>query len=253
METANGERETNLTETIPRSTNVHAIWRIAKTELSSARLGYGLIFLWMFGMGSLFALPKGAVALRLVIFFSYVSFLFVTMSRPQIQRNFSSLPVPTKVFGVTRVVLQMIGILVALAGASLAAGMFARDASILFGKLHWIFPIIVTGTCFQWMWFDADFANRTSRGLAKAGQIWVVVYVIITISLLTGQFDGLMARLDGKVAAGILWVAAIVTIPPFLFWFIVILRASPDRGPLGIFTLWGICRGQFSGPLRVRA
>ena len=182
------------------------IWRVIKAELSNAKLAYGLIFLFSFGVSAVLSLSEG-IAVKFVIFMSYMSHIGLNPCRPQFQRLPISLPVPVVAFGVVRVFAGMRAIVVVLAGSGLAAFLFYGTPSTMMGAFHWIFPLVIVVTSLQWILFDL--ANRSYRRFATASYVWIVCYMLGSFALLLGSLDGVLLLVnEGSRVIG-LWVAAI--------------------------------------------
>ena len=181
------------------------IWRLMKPELSHAKVAYGLIFLLMFVFYTAVSLA-GHEAINFVMFFSFVTF-FVLFARGT--NVLIPLPVTMAAIGVVRASAQTGAILVALAGSSLAASLFSKDPSTLLVALLWIFPLVVTVTFVQWIWFDSAFANRSSRQLTSALKIWAACYCLGTIALIFGKLDGLLPLVSEGYGMIVLWPVAL--------------------------------------------
>ena len=181
------------------------IWRLMKPELSHAKVAYGLIFLLMFVFYTAVSL-SGHEAINFVLFFSHTTFLVLFTRGTNV---LIALPVTMATIGVVRVSAQTGAILVALVGSSLAASLFSKDPSTLLGTLLWIFPLVVTVTSLQWIWFDSAFANRSSRQLTTAVKIWCACYGLGTLALVFGKLGGLLSLLKEGYGMIVLWPVAV--------------------------------------------
>ena len=182
------------------------VWRVINAELSGAKLAYGLIFLLSFGVSAVLSLSEG-IAVKFVIFMSYMSHIGLNPCKPQFQRMPVSLPVPVVVLGVVRVFAAVGAILVVLTGSGLGASLFYGSPSTMMGALHWIFPLVIAGTSLQWILFDL--ASRSHRRFSTASKVWVVCYMLGSSALILGRLDGaLLLVSEGSGVIG-LWVAAV--------------------------------------------
>ena len=165
------------------------IWRVIKAELSNAKLALGVIFLLSFGGSAVLSLSEG-IAVKFVIFMSYMSYIGLNPCRPQFQRLPISLPVPVVAFGVVRVFAGAGAILVVLSGSGLAASLFYETPSTMMSALHWIFPLVIVVTSLQWILFDL--ANRSYRRFALASYVWIACHMPGSFALVLGKLDGVL-------------------------------------------------------------